>query len=100
MKNLFIGIDFSKEKIDATVISAIGLVEQSARVSSEFKTTTSGYRQFSSGWKNTPTASMCLSGFSVEKIRVTTASLYATISMVKDTTCGWRTPNVSRTLQD
>ena len=25
MKNLFIGIDFSKEKIDATVISAIGL---------------------------------------------------------------------------
>lgn len=46
MKNLFIGIDFSKEKIDATVISAVGLVEQSARVSSEFKTTTSGYRQF------------------------------------------------------
>lgn len=46
MKNLFIGIDFSKEKIDATMISAIGLVEQSARVSCEFKTTTSGYRQF------------------------------------------------------
>lgn len=46
MKNLFVGIDFSKEKIDATVISAIGLVEQSARVSSEFKTTACGYRQF------------------------------------------------------
>ena len=46
MKNLFIGIDFSKEKIDATVISAIGLVEQSAKVSSEFKTTACGYRQF------------------------------------------------------
>lgn len=45
MKNLFIGIDFSKEKIDATVISAIGLVEQSARVSNEFKSTVSGYRQ-------------------------------------------------------
>lgn len=45
MKNLFIGIDFSKEKIDATVISAIGLAEQSARVSSEFKSTTCGYRQ-------------------------------------------------------
>ena len=45
MKNLFIGINFSKEKIDATVISAIGLVEQSARVSNEFKSTVSGYRQ-------------------------------------------------------
>ena len=32
MKNLFIGIDFSKEKIDVTVISAMGLEEMSARV--------------------------------------------------------------------
>ena len=46
MKNLFIGIDFSKEKIDVTMISAIGLTEQSARVSSEFKATPCGYRQF------------------------------------------------------
>ncbi len=31
MKNLFIGIDFSKEKIDVTIITAQGLEELSAR---------------------------------------------------------------------
>lgn len=46
MKNLFIGIDFSKEKIDVTVISAMGLEEMSARVFNEFKSTVCGYRKF------------------------------------------------------
>lgn len=45
MKNLFIGIDFSKEKVDVAVISAEGLVETSVRVFNEFKNSASGYRQ-------------------------------------------------------
>lgn len=45
MKKLFIGIDFSKEKIDVAVISADGLTETAGRVFNEFKSTTSGYRQ-------------------------------------------------------
>lgn len=45
MKKLFIGIDFSKEKIDVAVISAEGLTETAGRVFNEFKSTTSGYRQ-------------------------------------------------------
>lgn len=45
MKKLFIGIDFSKEKIDVAVISADGLTETAGRVFNEFKSTSSGYRQ-------------------------------------------------------
>ena len=45
MKKLFIGIDFSKEKIDVAVISADGLTETAGRVFNEFKSTTTGYRQ-------------------------------------------------------
>lgn len=45
MKNLFIGIDFSKEKVDVAIISAEGLVETSARVFNEFKNSVSGYKQ-------------------------------------------------------
>lgn len=45
MKNLFIGIDFSKEKVNASIIIADGLNEIAPRVYSEFKTTTSGYNQ-------------------------------------------------------
>lgn len=45
MKNLFIGIDFSKEKIDATIIIASGLEELSARVSETFCSTTAGYNK-------------------------------------------------------
>ena len=45
MKNLFIGIDFSKEKIDATIITAQGLEELSARMSEIFPTTTNGYNK-------------------------------------------------------
>lgn len=45
MKNLFIGIDFSKEKIDVTIITAQGLEELSARVSEIFPTTISGYNK-------------------------------------------------------
>ena len=44
MKNLFIGVDFSKEKVDVAILFADGLVETAARVFNEFKTTVSGYR--------------------------------------------------------
>ena len=39
MKKLFIGIDFSKEKVDVTIIFAEALTEIHPRVSSEFKNT-------------------------------------------------------------
>ena len=45
MKNLFIGVDFSKEKVDVAILFADGLAETAARVFNEFKTTVSGYRQ-------------------------------------------------------
>ena len=45
MKKLFIGIDFSKEKVDVAIISGEGLVETSARVFNEFKNSVSGYKQ-------------------------------------------------------
>ena len=45
MKKLFIGIDFSKEKVDVAIISAEALVEASARVFNEFKNSVSGYKQ-------------------------------------------------------
>lgn len=45
MKKLFVGIDFSKEKIDVAVIFAEGLTETSMRVSNEFKNSVSGYKQ-------------------------------------------------------
>ena len=46
MKKLFIGIDFSKEKIDGTIILASGLEVLSARVHESFVTTVSGYNKF------------------------------------------------------
>ena len=45
MKKLFVGIDFSKEKIDVAIIFAKGLTETSMRVSNEFKNSVSGYKQ-------------------------------------------------------
>ena len=45
MKNLFIGVDFSKEKVDVAIIFADGLTETAPRVFNEFKTTVSGYKQ-------------------------------------------------------
>ncbi len=45
MKNLFIGVDFSKEKIDVAIISANGLHETTPRVFSEFTNNTSGYNK-------------------------------------------------------
>lgn len=45
MKKLFVGIDFSKEKIDVAIIFAEGLTETSMRVSNEFKNSVSGYKQ-------------------------------------------------------
>lgn len=45
MKKLFIGIDFSKEKVDVAIISAEGLAETSTRVFNEFKNMASGFKQ-------------------------------------------------------
>ena len=45
MKKLFIGIDFSKEKVDVTIIFAEGLTETYPRVTNEFKNTVSGFKQ-------------------------------------------------------
>lgn len=45
MKNLFVGIDFSKEKVDVAIIFSDGRYETASRVFNEFKTTVSGYRQ-------------------------------------------------------
>ena len=46
MKKVFIGIDFSKQKFDATVIKAEGIAESSARVHSSFQNGVKGYREF------------------------------------------------------
>lgn len=46
MKKLFIGIDFSKEKVDVAIIFAEALTELYPRVTSEFKNTVSGFKQF------------------------------------------------------
>ena len=45
MKNLFIGIDFSKEKVDVVVITPTGLSETAQRECGEFKNSVSGFRQ-------------------------------------------------------
>lgn len=45
MKSLFVGIDFSKEKVDVAVISAERQAETSVRVFNEFKNSVSGYKQ-------------------------------------------------------
>lgn len=52
MKNLFIGIDFSKENVDVAIISSEGLAETSQRVFNEFKQAVSGYRQLVKWVKN------------------------------------------------
>ena len=45
MKKIFIGIDFSKEKFDATLIQAEGLKECAPSVHEVFYNKTSGYRR-------------------------------------------------------
>jgi transposase len=45
MKKIFIGIDFSKEKFDATLIQAEGLKECAPSVHEVFDNKTSGYRR-------------------------------------------------------
>ncbi len=44
MKNLFVGIDFSKEKFNVTAIKAVGVEECGPRAINEFKMTTAGFR--------------------------------------------------------
>ena len=45
MKKLFIGIDFSKEKLDATIILACGMNEIGSREYGCFPNNTTGYRK-------------------------------------------------------
>ena len=45
MKKIFIGIDFSKEKFDATLIKADGLKESAPSVHEVFDNKVSGYRR-------------------------------------------------------
>ena len=97
MKNLFIGVDFSKEKVDVAIIFADGLTETAPRVFNEFKTTVSGYKQLVK-WveQNSYGIDSSLWLFCGEN---TTARDCATSSTAKATTCGLRTPRASRTHQ-
>ena len=79
MKNLFIGVDFSKEKVDVAIIFADGLTSN-----------------WSSGWSRIHTESTLHFGSSAARIRGTTARDCATFSMVKAMTCGLRMPRASR----
>lgn len=99
MKNLFIGVDFSKEKVDVAIIFADGLTETAARVFNEFKTTVSGYKQLVKWVEQNSCGIDSSCGSSVARIRATTAKDYATSSTAKATTCGLRTPRASRTHQ-
>lgn len=96
MKNLFIGIDFSKEKVDVAIISAEGLVETSVRVFNEFKNSVSGYKQLVK-WveKNANGIDPSMWLFCGENT-VTTASHCATISTARGMTCGLRMRSASR----
>ena len=73
MKKIFIGIDFSKEKFDATLIQAEGLKECAPSVHEVFYNKTSDYRRIVSG--------------------------SATIFMPRAMTCGWNAPTKSNTQQ-
>lgn len=46
MKKIFIGIDFSKEKFDVTLITAEGVTELCSRVYETFKNDVGGFRKF------------------------------------------------------
>ena len=50
MKNLFIGIDFSKEKVDVAIISSEGLTETADRAFNEFKNSVSGFKRIQRIW--------------------------------------------------
>ena len=99
MKNLFIGIDFSKEKVDVAIIFAEGLTETASRVFNEFKTTVSGYKQLVK-WveQNSYGIDSSLWLFCGENTGDYSNDC-ATSSTVKATTCGLRTPRASRTHQ-
>lgn len=59
MKKLFIGIDFSKEKLDATIILACGMKEIGSRQYGSFPNDTKNYRKFlkwvkTNAWDTSP----------------------------------------------
>lgn len=69
MKN-FIGIDFSKEKLDATIILACGMNEIGSREYGCFPNNTTGYRKLCIGLKQTLGIQLLRNGYSVEKTQV------------------------------
>ena len=74
MKKIFIGIDFSKEKFDATLIKAEGVEERAERQHEVFDNKVSGFRRL------------------LRWVRSATDEQDTTISTGAVTTCGWRTP--------
>ena len=99
MKNLFIGVDFSKEKVDVAILFADGLAETAARVFNEFKTTVSGYRQLVK-WveQNSCGIDSSLWLFCGENKGDYSKGL-CNSSTAKATTCGLRTQRASKTHQ-
>jgi hypothetical protein len=99
MKKIFIGIDFSKEKFDATLIQAEGLKECAPDVHEVFDNKTSGYRRLVKWVKAHAegfTADMWL--FCGENTAVAIVLPCAIISMPLVTICGWNAPTTSSIL--
>ena len=103
MKKIFIGIDFSKEKFDATLIQAEGLKECAPSVHEVFDNKTSGYRRLVK-WVKAHAEGFAadarqMHGSSVGRIPVGIVSGSATIFMPRAMTCGWNAPTKSNTQQ-
>ena len=94
MKKFFIGIDFSKEKFDATVIKAVGVEECAERKHEVFDNKVSGFRRLLRWVKSVAdeqdTGRTLGYGYSVERIQAATVRHCATTSMAVVTICGWR----------
>ena len=70
MKKLFIGIDFSKEKLDATIILACGMNEIGSREYGRFPNNTTATASYVIGLKQTLGIQLLRNGYSVEKTQV------------------------------
>ena len=101
MKKIFIGIDFSKEKFDATVIKAVGVEECAERKHEVFDNKVSGFRRLLRWVKSVADEQdtglwlFCgenTGGYSkaVERIQAATVRHCATTSMAVVTICGLR----------
>lgn len=70
MKKLFIGIDFSKEKLDATIILACGMNEIGSREYGVSQITLRATASYVIGLKQTLGIQLLRNGYSVEKTQV------------------------------